>query len=281
MPEQLFFDLDFVPPKAAGGTPKRRGGRQALQRAVLHWLEETDRPTGLACDVVTRISLLRADVAAFWSGPVRNPHKEGPTRIMQPIRTMLVQCHLERDECWPDCIRSAEILPKLKALKAELVQVQETIRHEEPQLRDDDALFEEYAEWRYEDSANRHYHHLRRAIEKLEHGLYHGTKFERIRRAQVADLLYLAVPAGMVEPDELADGWGLLWIEQDLSVRQMAVPESRDCLPSNRMHLIQNLATACRDHTLLAHGVGRKKDKVPFVRPQLRRRGVETPHLEL
>jgi hypothetical protein len=281
MPEQLFFDLDFSPVKPDGSAPRRRNGRQTVQRAVMRWLEENDAPTGVAGDVVTRISRLKADVAAFWSAPARNPHSEGPNRIMRPVRTMIVQCHLERDECWPDCMRSNEILPKLKTLKAELVQVQEAIRQDEPHLRDDNSLFEEYAEWRYEESGNHHYHRVRRAIEKLEHGLYHGTKFERIRQAQVADFLYLAVPAGLVEPDELADGWGLLWIEQDLTVREMAKAEARDCLPDNRMHLIQNLAGACRDHTLMAHGVARQKDDVIFVKPLVRRRGIDTPTLDL
>lgn len=280
MPEQLFFDLDFSPVKSVKEVPQRRDNRQAIQRAVLRWLEATDQPTGIAADVITRISRLRADVAAFWSAPARNPHSEGPPRIMQPTRTLIVQCHAERDECWPDCIRSAEILPQLKTHKAELAQVQETIRQEEPHLRDNNSLFEEFAEWRYENSGNHHYHSLKRAIDKLEHALYHGSKFERIRQAQVADYLYLAVPAGLVEPSELADGWGLLWVEPDLTVREMAKAEARDCLPDNRLHLIQNLAAACRDHTLLAHGVSRQKSDVVFVRPLVRRRGIESPRLD-
>lgn len=281
MPEQLFFDLDFRPVKRTKDAPPRRYGRQHIQRAVLRWLEDrAEPPTGLAGDVVTRVSRLRADVAAFWSVPSRNPHDEGPQRIMQPSRTLIVQCHAERDECWPDCMRSAEILPQLKAAKAELAQLQETIRREEPRLRDNNSLFEEYAEWRYEKSANPRYHAVRQAIDKLEHGLYHGTKFERIRQAQVADHLFLAVPAGLVDPAELADGWGLLWVEPDLTVREMVPAEARDCLPGNRLHLVQNLAAACREHTLLAHGVSRQKEGVVFVRPLVRRRGIETPKLE-
>ena len=191
MAEQLFFDLDFSPVKSVKDVPPRRDRRQAIQRAVLRWLEASDQPTGLAADVVTRVSRLRADVAAFWSAPMRNPHSEGPPRIMQPTRTLIVQCHAERDECWPDCIRSAEILPQLKAHKAELLQVQETVRQEEPQLRDNNSLFEEYAEWRYENSGNHHYHSLKRAIDKLEHALYHGSKFERIRQETHANTLWL------------------------------------------------------------------------------------------
>ena len=279
MPEQLFFDLDFVPAMPSADASSGRARRQAMQRAVLRWLEATDRPTGLACDVITRISKLRADVAAFWSAPVRNPHDEGPHRILQPARTLAVQCHLDRDECWPDCARSAEILPQLKALRAELLEVQETVRREEPRLRDGASLFEEYAEWRYEDSVNPDYHRLRRTIDKLQHGLYHGTKFERVRQAQVADALYLAVPDGLVTADELADGWGLLWVDERLGVREVVSPKPQNCLPGNRMHLVQNVASAGRDHTLLANGVARTQKGVVFVRPMVRRRGVEEPKL--
>lgn len=282
MVQQLFFDLDFspVPKNIKPDTLSTRSRRLLLQRAVLRWLEETSSPTGSALDVVTRISRLRADVAAFWSVPMRNPNEEGPTQLLTPDRTVIVQCHVEREECWPDCIRSREILPQLRQLKTELQETESRIREEEPGLRDNNALFEEYAEWRYEKTANREYHQLKRAIEKMEHGLYHGTKFERIRSAQLADRLYLAVPAGVVEEKELADGWGLIWIEDDLSVRVVAEPEDRACLPLNRMHLVQNIAAAAKNSELLCRGIHQTGEgTVVLTRPLTRRRAEEKPRL--
>lgn len=279
MTQQLFFDLDFAPPPSGSGAPRARSQQSLLQRAVLRWLEQQDSPTGAAANVVTRISRLRADVAAFWSSPIRNPNDEGPTQILNPVRTAIVQCHAEREECWPDCIRSQEILPKLKQLKAELAETEARIRKNEPELRDTNTLFEEYAEWRYEDSRDGRYQQLRYAIEKMEHGLYHGTKFERIRSAQLADHLYLAVPAGLVERDELADGWGLLWIEDNLDIVVVHDPEERDCLPANRMHLIQNIAAAAKDHTLRCNGIRVSGADVTFVRPLRRTRSAEQPSL--
>lgn len=269
MAQQLFFDLDFS--NHASGAPGSPGWRRrmALQRAVVRWLcERTPAPTGLALNVVTRVSRLRADIGAFWSRPVRNHHEEGPAQILIPERTALVQCHLEREECWPDCTKSAGILPKLKAHKDELIAVEAEIRRREPGLKDTNTLFEEYAEWRYELSNNRDYHRLKLDIERMEHGLYHGTKFERIRSAQLADRLYLAVPSGVVDPGELADGWGLLWVEPDLTVREMISPEERNCLPSNRTHLVQNIAAAATRSVLFAYGLNRATTGgLVFVKP--------------
>ena len=280
MSQQLFFDLDF----GSGRTPAESSNawrkRLALQRAVLAWLERTDPPTGCCMNVVTRVSRLRADTAAFWSQPVRNRHEEGPTQILSPVRTAIVQCHIEREECWPDCTKSRDILPRLRQLKEELAAVEEQIRDKEPELRDGNTLFEEYAEWRYEDSRNRDYHRVKRAIEKMEHGLYHGTKFERIRSAQLADFLYLAVPTGVVHRDELADGWGLLWVEDDLGVQVMGEAENRECLTSNRVHLVQNIAAAAKRAALFACGVHRDaRGDVMLVKPPRGHRRLEKVRL--
>ena len=288
MSQQLLFHLNTgkadgdaaqAAPAEATETGAGSARRQAIRRAALRWLEETAPPTGMATFVVTRIQRTRADVAAFWSEPVRNAAGEGPERILTPQRTVIVQCYAERDECWPDCSRSQGMLPQLKALKAELAEVEATIRKEEPELRDSNALFEEYAVWRYDESRNRRYHKIRRAIFRVERSLYDGTAFERIRSAQLADHLYLAVPAGLVEATELADGWGLLWVEDDLSVRVIAAAEPRECLSANRLHLVQNIAAAAKTSELLANGIARRDDAVILTRPMRRRRSQETVRL--
>ena len=279
MPRQLFFDLDFSMPKTIMDTVANRPRKDILQRSVLRWLEQTKPTTSLAAGVITRISKLKADVAGFWSKPKKNTHEEGPERILVPTATIIVQCHVERDGCWPDCIKSKQILPQLRTLRDELAEAEAQIQENEPRLRRDDTLFEEYAEWNYENSTNRSYHRLRHAISKMEHGLYHGTKFERIRSAQLADYLYLAVPAGMVQGSELADGWGLLWIEDDLEVTVVVEAQNRECLPSNRMHLIQNIAAGAKNAELLHNGVTTyTKGEVAFIKP-MRRRSRQTLRL--
>ena len=54
------------------------------------------------------------------------------------------------------------------------------------------------------------YRKLRRHLEKELHALSQGSRLERIRQAGVADLCYLAVPRGLIDPDLLLPTWGLV-----------------------------------------------------------------------
>lgn len=257
------------PPASPGPSEVHR----ELKRAVLRWMLLERRPTGVATDVPTRIAQVKADVAAFRSRPQRNREDDGPSRILVPDCTIVVQCYASREECWPDCDEAERVAPRLVELRARMECVQAGIRRDEPELRDSDSLFEEYAQWDYAHSRNPDYRQLRREIDECEHALYAGTRFERIRQAGVADLLYLAVPAGVVSPDELCDGWGLLWVHQDLSVEVAHDAERRDCLASSRLHLIQNIAAAGVSAEMFVQGLLRRGDGVGFVkRPRGHRR---------
>jgi hypothetical protein len=279
--KQLALDLDARGARLAEAARQRHAYRkwQAMCRAVIRWLDREHQPTAMATVVPTRVSRHFADVAAFWSRPRRNPHDGGPARLLAPERTVIVECYTDRRACWPDCTRSAELLPYLRSLKEQLAAIEAEIRSKEPQLRENAALFEEYAEWHYERSANKQYHHLRREIDKTEHALYHGTKFDRIRSAQLADVLYLAVPERLVTPDELADGWGLLWVSPTLEVTEVGPPHPRECTPQHRLHLVQNIAAAATDSVRMEHGVRRLQDEVVFVTMSRRHRKPVPGHM--
>jgi hypothetical protein len=245
----------------------RSAGRAAgnkhriICRTVMRWLENTMPPTALALHVSTRNAKFSADIAAFWSESVRNPHEEGPQRILQPLNTMIVQCYTERRDCWPECTNSPELLAHLSQLKTKLLKCEERIRQQEPHLRDNNTLFSEYASWLYENSQNPEYHQLKRDIEHTEHALYRGTRFDQIRGSHLADRLYLAVPEGLVMPAELAKGWGLLWIDSRLDVREMVQPEHLGCIKENRLHLVQHIAAASKMDVLFHHGLVRRTAK--------------------
>lgn len=245
--EQLNFDFD-----EKSGSPDREGALfelkpQAMRRAVLGWMAAR-HPTGLALSVPTRISRYQADAAAFWSIPSHEAR-------MRPVRTMIVEVRCGRGQCWPDCSEKAGVLESLRREKAELRRIEAVIRREEPGLRDSDNLFDEFESWSYERSSNQEYHRCRRRIEKHEHALYNGSRFERIRAACVADELYLAVPAGAVHPHEVADGWGLLFVRSGFEVEEVVRPFNWDCDEMRRLHLIQNIAGQARDSVLFANGI--------------------------
>ncbi len=236
-----------------------------MKRAALAWLISLN-PSGISVDTPTRISKYKADVAAFWSEPRK--------KILKPEKTLIVETRRTREMCWPDCSEKDRLLPVLREKKEQEKSIQEQIRKDEPWLRDSDTLFDEIEIWNYEKSSNKDYPKCHRQIEEIEHALYKGSRFEQIRRACVADYLYLAVPEGAVHPDELADGWGLIFVSDDLKATVIKEADNWNCPESNRLHLIQNIAISSTDKLLFANGLRKSKSgNIVFTPMPRRRRG--------
>ena len=136
----------------------------------------------------------------------------------------------------------------------------EEIRQNEPELRRDDNLFEEYVDWDYDLSNNRAYHRCMRQIRETEKALYNGSRFEMIRRTGVANLLYLAVPEGSVAPDEIADGWGLIYWNDKLEITMVRQADSITCMEKARLHLIQKIAESNMSDFMHANGLRQLPD---------------------
>ncbi len=237
------------------------------KRCLLKWLEDLpgEAPSGIAVSVATRISKYIADIAVFWTDIKLNSHKLGPNKLLYPSKTMILEFRSTREQCWPDISHSSDLLPSLHELKKQFNAVKEDIKQDEPNLKSDDTLFEEYAEWDFEKTSNKKYHKLAKEIKEVEHSIYHGSFFEQIMNAEIADFLYLAVPAGLVHPYELADGWGLLWVYNDTTVREVHLPENRECLIDNKLHLVQNIARAAKSNVLFSYGITKKGEATEFV----------------
>ena len=177
------------------------------------------RRTRLACDIP--------------SDSRRNPGSDPSCEIPRRCRRILVhaedkpssptgkdiEARLTRTSCWPECSGSEEIVPELRREQEYRQELEAEIRRTEPHLLDSDVLFPEIEYWNYEGTRNPAYRESLRRIRSYEKALYRGSRFERIRRADVANELYLAVPDGLIHPDELAEGWGLLYIARNLTVK--------------------------------------------------------------
>ena len=230
-----------------------------FKRALIAWLLK-ESPNGIGISVPTKFSKYLADIAAFWSEPVKG-------KYLMPSRTVIIETRLNRDECWPECSGKEDILAELKTKKEDKRKLEAEIRKTEPALKDTDNLFNEYESWNYLQSANKKYHKCLKKIEELEHALYKGSRFEQIRRAHVANNLYLAVPAGTVHADELADGWGLIFVHNDLKAEVVKKSETWDCPENNKLHLVQNIATSCLKSLTMSFGIRENSDgKVIFTR---------------
>jgi len=98
---------------------------------------------------------------------------------------------------------------------------------------------------------------------------------EIIRRSGVADRLYLAVPANLITKNEVAPGWGLVYIHQDYScsIELEAQSQTEWVEDAARNHLALNIARANLNSLLFANGVRLKADgKTEFTLPPRRRR---------
>ena len=239
-----------------------------LRRAIVRWLLP-EEPSGMGLMVPTRISRYQADVAAFWSKSVMRQGR----KVLCPVKTVIIEVRHDRERCWPDCATKNELLPMLRVEKARRDQLETIIRRNEPELRLDDNLFLEYESWNYVHSHNKEYHQCINRINDIERSLYGGTRFDKIRQAQLADYLYLAVPTGSVHPHEVADGWGLLYVSKDFKVELIKDPEDGCCPMENKLHLVQNISTSSLKNLLFINGISvDKKGESRFVRIPRRRR---------
>ncbi len=252
-PELFFFSEDFLPVGV-------------MRRAVAAFLAEQG-PAGLAMHVPARISKYRADVAAFWteySGRGRN-------QLARVIRTVAVDIFTSRDDCMPECAEAAELARELRSLRLLRFEMERQIREKEPWLAVDGELFPEFRTFDYSASGNEEYRKLMRKHSRLQHALFKGSRLEHVRSAGVADYLYIAVPAGEVQPEDIADGWGLLHILPDGRVKVARVASRQQCTVESRLHLALNIASRSMDSVLFREGIELEKGKSKLLRPPKKR----------
>jgi hypothetical protein len=235
-----------------------------MRQAIVGWLL-TQSPCGIGVKVPTRNRKYQVEAAAFWS-TISGSRQSAD-------RTVIVEVRHDREQCWPDCGDKENLLATLRELKQEKIRLEAVIRETEPSLKDTDNLFEEYQYWNYHRSRNQDYQNCLLQIDKVAHSIYKGSRLELIRQAKVADFLYLAVPEGEIQPSEVADGWGLLFIDANQKVRCAKVAQRQICSQDSRLHLIQNIARCCLSCMMFMNGIKARKDgRAEFTRAPRRRR---------
>ena len=96
---------------------------------------------------------------------------------------------------------------------------------------------------------------LCRKLDALLRTLYHGSRLEKVRRAECADKLYLAVPAHVMDPDELGEEWGLIYVYPDGRTELIREAEKLPCSEEARRHLALNIASAAKANVLFSNGI--------------------------
>lgn len=231
--------------------------RLRLRQAVASWLAaRRPKPSGLGFDVETTGARLKVDVAACW---LQNSKFDGDEVLK--LRHAIVLCCPTRESCWPECSSAEAIVAEVSRLRAEAEKEECKIREQEPELRADDVLFEELALWEYERSVNPRYQELRQRLAELENMLYKGTRLERLASRPMAEKMYIATPAGLLQPNELRRDWGLLWVDADKGAKLVRDGKPHSCQPPDQVKLLNNILASTMDMMLSTPVPCRRKPK--------------------
>jgi len=258
-------ELPAIPAPAAPKVPTEF----ELRQAVLAFLAAA-APSALAPLVRVRQQRYILGAAAAYIAP------KGKKRLSSVKTTVAVDVFTTRRDYLPASADYLAMLEKLRAMEGEKLKMELAIRRDEPELKISCDLFsdDEFANYDYRASRKHPYAKLLREIEKTRHLLHKGSRMENIRRAAVADFLYLAVPENLVEPHELAPGWGLIYVTGDLKCKVVveAPPQTELVSDASRNHLALNIARAAAANVLFANGVSFRHDGVSVSAPPRRRR---------
>ncbi|MBQ7394150.1 MAG: hypothetical protein IJV89_07365 [Lentisphaeria bacterium] len=236
---------------------------QRLRQAALAFLAARE-PDALAVNVPPRFRNYKVAAAAFWR------RQTGRNRLVE--ETAVVQVFDRHDRCFAECADRQKLVDAIHSLREEREKLEAEIRETEPHLADTDCLFAEYRTWRYRESENPAYRKLCRKLDALLRTLYRGSRLERVRRAECADRLYLAVPAHVMDPDELGEEWGLIYVYPDGRTELIREAEKLPCSAEARAHLALNIASAAKANVLFSNGVSGSRRYYRCTRLPKRRR---------
>ncbi len=221
---------------------------------------------GLGVNVPTRISKCQADIGAFRSDI-------GSLRLRYASCTAVTKVFSDRHECIPDCASNRQVAEELQRLNIEREELEKELRNTEPSLRCRDELYQEVQSYDYRQTKRPDYHRLLRRLDKLQHNLFQGSILERLRRSRSADYLFVALPEGELQPEELLDGWGLLYYTTDGQIKIAKKAQRQNCPVANRLHFALNIGRSATQAVMFQHGVQKHPDgRITLTKAPRRRR---------
>ena len=251
----LFSFMSQPVPAEPEPEKKKTLSRQELQQLALGFLASL-KPDALAVQVPARFCKYQVSCAGFWRGTGK---EQG--RVAQ---TAIVVLYEKFERCFSDCANRDKLLENLRELREKREELEQKIRQEEPELASRDDLFCDFCSWDYASSRCEEYHKLLRKIRKVQDSLHQGSRLCRIHATGVADYCYLAVPDGLVQPDEIALGWGLVYLGPGREFKLIKEPEPQEASPAGRQLLAQNIAIAGANAVRFAAGIEVHGKKVSY-----------------
>jgi len=219
-----------------------------LKRLALLWAEEHGY---LIYGVEVRLprSNYRADVAAYLVKHALQPLGGAGTMATrlarQPIvgTTAVFECKQSRSDFLKDSRSSSRTVEQLGVLQERRRTLERLIGLHLPSLRKGETLFPEYDAIDLSRHEHKTYRKVLREIETLQARLYGKTKFDRMTRYECANVCYLVVEEGILEPHEAPLHWGLL-VRRGDSLIQVCTPVWREIPQPVRLELLHRIALA-------------------------------------
>lgn len=230
------------------GDAERLHAADSLSRARIDALTQpVDEASALFAAPADPIeALLRAAGAVnLFDQPDRAPGATAVRRMMERVRTVIVECKATRADFLSDRAdldRTAAEHARLRA-RRDRVREQLVTRWEPHLRREGETLFAETDGWNFERSRLASVRAVDRDERLAREALESQVKFARMARWRIADRLYLCCPGGLVKAHEIPAGWG--WIEVSrgaLRVRR-AAPDLGSPAP-RRWRMVRNMRRA-------------------------------------
>ena len=219
-----------------------------LRKAVMDWLLKGEKaPTAIVFDVPMRPNGERADIlaASFSRGFHTSLGRKAEATLAQRVAISAFVCCTNKRECLLEYADGQEMSAEIARLREERAKLEEQIRKDEPELKDQNVLFEELATWDYEKSTNPTYRKIQKSIAWFEEILYNGTKLQHFQEMEFANQLFIVVPEGMIKPEGFREEWGLLWVAEDGTVTLKHEPlQLRTQAPGKLLALKRMLETS-------------------------------------
>ena len=208
-----------------------------LKRLSLIWAQANGYPV-----VGTEVSLpnlrFRLDAAAYRPGSVRLLRFDETSRKNRWINqatlglTAVFECKANRADLIRDCRISVQLSEKIQALSEAKLELEKQLRITAPSLLNGDALWPEYESAAFERCDDPTYHKTVRLLQTLRLQIHGQTKMEKLLKWNAANLHYLVVEPGIVRPEEIPSGWGLLVrtasrLQLEVLPQFTAVPDER------------------------------------------------------
>jgi hypothetical protein len=197
----------------------RRGSESArhllLKKAAFFWAQK-EGYQAVGTEITLPNCRYRADVAAYRSKRVRREEWDPQSRANKLVRrgvigqTAVFECKQARADFLKDSQSTRRGLENLKKLHDRRETLERNLMVHYPSLRNGDSLFPEFESADLDRLEHEGYRKVLKQIATLQTSVYEKTKFEKMRRWTCANLFYIVVPEGLIEPHELPPGWGLL-----------------------------------------------------------------------